>query len=94
MSKMSFSPAEEGVLGLLGEELLEMEDLHELLLCPEIPAEEISAAVRLLKREGLLANYGTSDYPFYFRTEKGTQVLGEYRRRQRDRYQQGVLHAV
>jgi hypothetical protein len=93
MSTMSFSPAEEGVLSLIGEELLEMEDLHELL-CPEIPADQVTAAVGLLKWEGLLANYGTSDYPFYYRTEKGTLVLAEYRRGQRDRYQQGVLHAV
>lgn len=89
----SFSPAEEGVLSLIGEELLEMEDLHELL-CPEISEHEVTGAVRFLKTLGLLANYGTSEFPFYFRTEEGGQVLADYRRSKRASYQQGVLHAA
>jgi hypothetical protein len=93
MSQASFSPAEEGVLSLTCEELLEIDDLYELL-CPEISQEEVTAAVRFLKTLGLLENWGTSKYPFYYRTEKGIQVLGEYRRRARDTYKQGQLHVV
>jgi hypothetical protein len=91
MSRMRFSPLEEGVLSLIGSRWWSLEELQRELF-PEFPPEMVKAAVGYLRRNSLIIalerQHGT---PMYESTQLGVQVLAEYRR---ERMSKGRLRAA
>lgn len=80
MRELGFSPLEERVLSLLGR-WWSIEELKRQLF-PQFPPSDVRKAIDYLRHHELVRQlerqHGT---PLYERTELGTQVLGEVRRR-------------
>ena len=80
MLKLSFSPLEETVLQLLGEQWYTMQELKRNLF-PEHAPESVKAAVAYLRRHQLVQPLEREHgEPYLEQTPLGAQVLADFRR--------------
>jgi hypothetical protein len=89
-----FSPLEERVLELLGEQWHTLEELKRLLF-PEHAPERVKSAVAFLRRKQLVQllerDHGQ---PFLEQTPLGAEVLADYRASQRPLHMEGLRLAT